>query len=102
MSEVHPYSQTIRQCAHDAVRAVLAAPVDSPEGSVMLREVMQWLAQAHGSVALRDVAEELAVDLAEALRVLASVERRDPLVVADGWFHDEPAPGPDVGGGPVR
>lgn len=101
MSEVDPYSRTIRQCAHDAVRAVLAASVDSPEGSMALREVVAWLARSHGPAAVRDLAEELAVDLAEALCALAAVEQRDPQVVADGWFHDEPAPGSDVEGGPV-
>jgi hypothetical protein len=39
-----------------------------------------------------DLAEELAVDLAEALDAIAVAERRDQVEVADGWFHDHPAP----------
>jgi hypothetical protein len=54
----------------------------------------------HGPGALRDLAEELAVDLAEALDAIAAVEQRDPVEVADRWFHDQPAPNlprPDPG-----
>jgi hypothetical protein len=38
------------------------------------------------------LAEELAVDLAEALDAIAAVEQRDPVEIADRWFHDQPAP----------
>jgi hypothetical protein len=92
MSAADPYARTIRQTAHDAVRALLRAPPDSPEGSAALREVTAWLRSAHGSDAVRDLAEELAVDLAEALDALAAAERRDPLALVDVWFHDDPAP----------
>lgn len=92
MSDVDPYARTVRQAAHDAVRAVLAAPPDSPEGSVALREVVAWLAREHGPGAVLDLAEELAVDLAEALDAIAAAEQRAPLEVADRWFHDQPAP----------
>jgi hypothetical protein len=45
-----------------------------------------------------DPAEELAVDLAEALDAIAVAERRDQVEDADGWFHDHPAPElPDSG-----
>jgi len=50
------------------------------------------VARAHGTGAVQDLAEELAVDLAEAFDALASVEGRDPLVLVDAWFHDQPAP----------
>jgi hypothetical protein len=53
-------------------------------------------------------AEELAVDLAEALDAIAAVEQRDAVELADRWFHDQPAPDmpgpatdpgrPDLGG----
>jgi hypothetical protein len=86
------YAAVIRQAAHDAVRAVLDAPPGSLDGSAALREVTAWLLREHGPAALRDLAEELAVDLAEAFDALASAERRDALAVLDGWFHDHPAP----------
>lgn len=96
MSDANPYARTVRQAAHDAVRALLAAPPDSPEGSAALREVVAWLAREHGPGAVLDLAEELAVDLAEALDALAAVEQRAPLEVVDRWWHDQPAPGPVV------
>ena len=86
------YAAVIRQAAHDAVRAVLAAPADAPEGSAALREVTTWLVREHGPAAVRDLAEELALDLAEAFDALAAAERRAALAVLDAWFHDHPAP----------
>jgi hypothetical protein len=55
--------------------------------------VTDWLTVEHGRAALRDLAEELAADLAEALEAIAETEGRDPLVVLDQWFHDTPRPG---------
>jgi hypothetical protein len=108
MTVVAPYARTIRQAAHDAVHALLAAAPDSPEGSAALREVTVWLAREHCLGAVVDLAEELAVDLAEALDAIAAVEQRDAVEVADRWFHDQPAPDvagpaadpgrPDIGG----
>jgi hypothetical protein len=108
LSAADPYARTIRQAAHDAVRALLTASPDSPEGSAALREVTAWLAHEHGPAAVLDLAEELAIDLAEALDAIAAVERRDAVEVADRWFHDQPAPDvagpaadperPDIGG----
>ncbi len=97
MSAVDPHARTIRQAAHDAVRALLTTPPDSVEGSVALRDVTAWLAREHGPEAVRDLAEELAVDLAEAFDALASAEGRPPLEVLDAWFHDDPLP--EVPGG---
>jgi hypothetical protein len=65
------YSTVVRQAAHDAVRALLAAPPDSAAGTLALRKVTGWLATEHGDDAVRDLAEELAADLAEALAALA-------------------------------
>jgi hypothetical protein len=93
------YAAVLRQAAHDAVRAVLAAPPDSVTGSAALRGVTAWLARAHGSAAVQDLAEELAVDLAEAFDALASVDGRDPLTLLDAWFHDQPEP--DLPGAPA-
>jgi hypothetical protein len=39
-----------------------------------------------------DLAEDLAVDLAEALEALAVTEGRSALVVLESWFHDVPEP----------
>jgi hypothetical protein len=91
------YEHTICRAAHDAVRALLSAAPDSPEGSAALREVTLRLAQEHGPVAVLDLAEELAVDLAEALGAIASVEQRDAVEFADHWFSDQPAALPDSG-----
>ena len=93
------YAAVLRQAAYDAVRAVLAAPPDSATGSAALRGVTTWVADAYGIGAVQDLAEELAVDLAEAFGALASVEGRDPLALLDTWFHDQPAP--DVPGAPA-
>ena len=71
MSAADPYGRTIRQAAHDAVRTLLTAPPDSPEGSAALREVTAWLARARPA-AILELAEELAVDLAEALDAIAA------------------------------
>jgi DNA-directed RNA polymerase specialized sigma subunit len=108
MSAADLYARTIRQAAHDAVRALLTAPRDSAEASVALREVTAWLAHEHGPTAVLDLAEELAVDLAEAMDALAAVEQRDAVEVTDRWFHDQAAPDvpghaadpgrPDIGG----
>jgi hypothetical protein len=95
------YAPVIRQAAHDAVRALLIAPPDSVAGSQALREVTTWLAAAHGAAAVIDLAEELAVDLAEAFEAIAAAERRPALAVLDGWFHDVPPP-PGAAPGPIR
>ena len=92
MAAADPYALTIRQAAHDAVRALLTKAPDPPEGSAALREVTAWLAHEHGQTAVLDLAEDLAVDLAEALDAIAAVEQRDPVEIADRWFHDQPAP----------
>jgi hypothetical protein len=86
------YAAVIRQAAHDAVRALLTAQLDSVAGSCALREVTTWLAAEHGGAAVTDMAEELAVDLAEAFDALAAAEGRPALAVFDGWFHDVPPP----------
>jgi hypothetical protein len=89
MSCIHP-GQSVR---HDSRHAQvgLAARGDGLAG-----------ARARPTAVL-DLAEELAVDLAEALDTMAAVERRDAVEVADRWFHDQPEPdlpGPPGPGGP--
>jgi hypothetical protein len=101
MASDEVYAAVIRQAAHDAVRALLTAPADSLVGSLNLREVTDWVATEGGPYAVRDLAEELAVDLEEAFAALAAVERRSALSVLDGWFHDVPVPGPFVNTAPV-
>ena len=98
MPDADSYSDTIRQAAHDAVHALLTRALNSPEGSAALRDVTLRLAQEHGPVAVLDLAEELAVDLAEALGAIASVEQRDAVEFADHWFSDQSAELPDSGG----
>jgi hypothetical protein len=55
MSAADPDARTIRQAAHDAVRALLAAAPESPDGSPALREVTVWLGE-HGLAAVLDLA----------------------------------------------
>jgi len=95
------YAAVIRQAAHDAVRALLAAPPDSITGSQALREVTTWLAAEHGAAAVIDLAEELAADLAEAFDAVAAAESRPALTILDSWFHDVPPP-PTTAPGPTR
>ena len=90
MSSGEVNAAVIRQAVHDAVRAQLAAPSDSVAGSLGLRTVADQLAAVYGAGAVRDLAEELAVDLAEAFAALAAAEGRPALTVLDGWFHDVP------------
>src|SRR4051794_24647668 len=92
MAAADPYALTIQQAAHDAVRALPTSAPDSPAGSAALREVTAWLVHEHGLAGVLDLAEELAVDLAEAVDAIAAAEQRDGLEVADRWFHDQPAP----------
>lgn len=87
-----PTGDVIRQAAHDAVHALLRHPDDEQAASRKLRDVVVWLGARHGSAAIVELAEELAVDLAEAFSALAAVERLDPIAVADSWFHDETLP----------
>jgi hypothetical protein len=86
------YAAVIRQAAHDAVRALLAASSDSIAGSQALREVPTGLAAEHGAAAVIDLAEELAADLAEAFDAVAAAEGRPALAILDSWFHDVPPP----------
>ena len=86
------YALVIRQAAHDAVRALLSEPPDSPGGSKALREVTTWLAREHGPQAVFDLAEEPAVHLAEALDAIAAAGQRTAVEVTDRWFHDMPEP----------
>ena len=88
------YAAVIRHAAHDAVRALLSAPLDSIAGSQALREVTTWLAAEHGTAAVIDLAEELAADLAEAFDAVAAAEGQAALAVLDRWFHDVPPPPP--------
>lgn len=90
--DARAYASVLRQAAHDAVRAVLAAPPESATASMALRGVTSWLVRTYGPGAAQDLAEELAVDLAEAFDALSSVEGRHPLALLDAWFHDQPEP----------
>jgi hypothetical protein len=92
MASDEVYGAVIRHAAHNAVRALLAAPADSVAGSRGVRAVTDWVAAACGPDAVRDLAEELAADLAEAFAALAAAERQPALSVLDGWFHDVPDP----------
>jgi hypothetical protein len=60
------YSHSVRTASSDAVRAILAHGVDSPDAAPAVRHLVARLAEHHGSQFVQDVAEELVVELAEA------------------------------------
>jgi hypothetical protein len=80
------YAAVIGQTVHDGVRVVLGAPPGSRE----LHRVAAGLGAEHGDEAVRDAAEELAVDLAESVEAVAAAEGRPALAVLDGWFPASP------------
>lgn len=73
------------------MRTLLTTAPDSLEGSAGPREATAGLAHGHDLAAVLDLAEELAVDLAETPDAIAAVEQCDAVEVAEGWFHDQPA-----------
>ena len=92
MSPDEEYSTAIDHAVADAVRATLIVPHTSLQGAHQLRQVTTRLSATHGPVAVRDLAEALAADLAELLGAFAETHQRDPLAVLDEWTHDEPLP----------
>jgi hypothetical protein len=58
------YSHTIRRAAHDVVRAVLGHGANSRVAASAVRRITAWLAVQHGASAVRDLAAELALELA--------------------------------------
>jgi hypothetical protein len=59
------YALSVRKAAHDAVRVVLTHGADSPDATD-LRQLVARLAEQHGLVFVRRVADELVAELAEA------------------------------------
>jgi hypothetical protein len=82
------YSTAIDHAVADAVRATLVVPHASVEGAHELRLVTTRLSDAHGHVAVRDLAEALAADMAELLGAFAQAHQCDPLALLDEWTHD--------------
>jgi len=97
MSVPDPYARIIRQAAHDTVHSLLTTPPDSLHGSQSVRAITTWLGDRHGPAAVRDLAEELAADLAEAFDTIAHAENRSPTEILDGWFHDHGLPDTTAG-----
>ena len=94
------YSRVLRQAAYDAVRAVLAAPPASVTASIALRGVTTWLIRVYGPGAAQDLAEELAVDLAEAFDALAAPAGRARMArreVGSPHPREPPPPGTRAG-----
>jgi hypothetical protein len=65
------YSHTVRTAVRDVMRTVLARGADSPDAASAVRHLITWLAAQHGRDFVRDVADELASELAEASAVTA-------------------------------
>jgi hypothetical protein len=93
------YSRTIRRAAHDVVRAVLGYGVNSPVAASAVRRITAWLAVQHGASAVRDLADELALELGEAASAMAWTnedEDHDGVgawsTTVDAWFDDQQRP----------
>lgn len=101
----------LRQGVHDAVRALLTAPPHVVEGSNARHKAATRLATRPGAVALTNLAEELAADLAESFGALAVAQGQRTLAVlgspcpAHIADHDEgldPAVRQELGSGMAR
>jgi hypothetical protein len=83
------YSHTIRRAAHDVVRAVLGHGANSPVAASAVRRITAWLAVQHGASAVRGLADELALELAEAAAAIAWTNEDEDHDGADAWFDDQ-------------
>lgn len=72
MSAGATYSHTVRTAARDILRIVLAHGADSPDAASAVRHLVTWQARQQGRAFVRDVADELAGELAEASAVTAA------------------------------
>jgi|SRR4051812_14219974 hypothetical protein len=87
-----PYGDLLDATAADMVRAVLVYPNGTHEQTEALRVASTLVTEQYGVPGLRDLAEHLAADLAEAFEILARVEQRPAVELLDEWHHDEPPP----------
>jgi anti-sigma regulatory factor (Ser/Thr protein kinase) len=66
------YPAEVRKAAHDAARAALTHGADSPTTALAVRRLVQRLADERGPEFLRDMADELVAELAEASAATAT------------------------------
>jgi hypothetical protein len=92
------HAAVIRQAAHEAVRALLAAPPGSMTGPFGLVAATSWLKSEHCLGAVVDLAEELAIDLAVAVDALGTAEAARG---ADRQTAGLPTPQPDTPAGAI-
>jgi hypothetical protein len=83
------YSHTSRRAAHDVVRTVLGQGANSPVAASAVRRITAWLAEQHGATAVRGLADELALELAEAAAAMAWTNEDEDHDGADAWFDDQ-------------
>ena len=60
------YARAIRTAIHDAVRAVLANGGNTAAAAAAVRQIVARLTEQHGAAAVRDLADALARELANA------------------------------------
>jgi hypothetical protein len=63
--------------------------VNSPVAASAVRRITAWLAVQHGASAVRDLADELALELAEAASAMAWTNEDEDHDGADAWFDDQ-------------
>jgi hypothetical protein len=71
------YSRTVRTAASDAVRTILAHGVDSPDAAPAVRHLVARLAEHHGSQFVRDVADDLVLELTEGSAAMATKDEHE-------------------------
>ena len=84
------YSRTVRKAAHAVVRAVLAHGVDSPHAAPAVRQLVAWQAEQHGPDFVRDMANELVLELADTVAAPAPTDEHDEGNVPDASHDDHP------------
>ena len=101
------YARAVRTAVRDAVRAVLADRGNTAAAAAAVRQITARLTEQHGAAAVRDLADALAGELAEAKSAVVSTNKADGNGAdehngrvtrfddVDTWFDDQQ--GPDLG-----
>jgi len=78
------YAHTIRKAVRDAVRAVFTHRGNTAAAATAVRQITARLTEQHGAAAVRDLADELALELGDANSAVTSINE------GDGTEGDEP------------